>query len=226
MTRRQSHTQQTIDAPLAVLDALPDRSADEKLQALLSRQTSLRNRLHDSQQRIDTIQQTLSTAQEARSTERIAQALLENPTAGVEELQTLADELNSLRQTLDGLHRAIQQGEQDILNREAELDAAACRTVGSLHRHNVRATINAMLRLHQSIVDQNDLRLELNRRGVQRTGHLQPFAHENFMTGASDIHSWLSGQLRELVSWKLLTEDERLALQQGTLAELNLTEGA
>ncbi len=217
-------TQQTLDDSRSVFDSLPDRSKDEILGALVKRQDALRTRLQDSQQRIDTIQQDLRQAQSAFSAERIAEALLDNPSAEMAELQTLPDELRMLDKTLDGLRRAIQQGEQDILHREAELDAAACRTVKVLHRHNVRATINAMIRLHQSILTQEDLRVELNRRGVQQTGHLQPFVHENFLTGATDIHSWLSGQLRELVYWQLLTEDERLALQQGTLTELDLTD--
>lgn len=223
--KRQSKTKQTIDAPLSVLDALPDRSADEVLQALLSRQTLLRNRMRESQARVDKIQQDLMQERSAISTERIAEALLENPEAGVGELQSLQSELATLRKTIEGLRRAMEQGEQEILNREAELDAAACRTVQPLHRVNVRATINAMLNLHRSIVTQDELRLELNRRDVTRTGQLQPFSHENFLTGAEDIHSWISMQLRELVYWKILTEDERLALQQGHLVELDVTEG-
>ncbi|WHZ27615.1 MAG: hypothetical protein OJF51_002412 [Nitrospira sp.] len=220
----KTKTQPTLDAPLSVFDSLPDRSADDILRALVTRQNTLRSRLHDSQQRIDTIQQDLLRAQSAISAERIAEALLENPSVEMGELQTLHDELRMLDKTVDGLRRAILQGDQDILNREAELDAAACRTVKVLHRHNVRATINAMLHLHQSIRTQEDLRLELNRRGVQRTGHLPPFVHVNFLNGVEDIHSWLSGQLRELVYWQFLTESERLALQQGTLTELDLAD--
>src|SRR5215831_10836723 len=58
-------THDANNGPLSVSGALPDRNADEKLQALLSRQASLRNRLHDSQERIDEIQEILSTARDS-----------------------------------------------------------------------------------------------------------------------------------------------------------------
>lgn len=218
-------TQQTLDESRSVLDLLPDRSEDEALGALIKRQEALRSRLHQGEQRIATIQQKLLTAQSAISAERLAEALLENPSAEMEELQPLHNELNMLVQSADALRLAIQQGEREILHYEAELDAAACRTVSELHRHNVRATINAMLRLHQAIRKQDELRVELARRGVGRTGHLQPFGHSHFMEGPEDIYSWLSSQMRELVGWHFLTEHERLALQQGTLSELDLTDG-
>lgn len=217
-------TQQTLAEFRSVLDSLPNRTEDETLAALIKRKEALRSRLHHSEQRIATIQKNLLQAQNAISAEKLAEALLENPSAEMTELQPLRDELDALIQTVDALRLAIQQGEREILHHEAELDAAACRTVSELHRCNVRTTINAMLRLHQAIRAQDDLRVELTRRGIQRTGHLHPFVHNHFVEGPDDIHSWLSGQLRELVGWKFLTEHERLALQQGTLSELDLTD--
>jgi hypothetical protein len=216
---------QTIDESRSVLDSLPDRSADEVLRSLLARQAALQKRQRECQKHIDTIQQALQESRATPSTERFAQALMKDPTALVGNNHTLLTELDSLGRTLNGLHRASQQGQEEIMNRECELDGAACRAVHPLHRRNLRATINASLALQRSIVEQENLRLDLNARGVHRTSWLLAFAHGDFWTGPEDIHSWLSGQLRDLAGSEILTEAERLALQSGEIAELDLRDG-
>jgi hypothetical protein len=167
----------------------------------------------------------MTKLQSSSSTERIAQVLLKDPTADVGAINTCQTELSSLHQTLEAIRRATSQTETEILSRESELDAAACRAVHSLHRRNVRVTINAALALQRSIVEQDNLRLELNARGVHRTSQLVGFVHGDFLTGPEDIHSWLAGQLRDLAGTRFLTEAERLALQSGELAELDLRNG-
>lgn len=214
--------QQTIGTTLTALDMLPDRSQDDGLRTLRARQDALRSRLVDSERRMDSIQQSLAASSKALNLERLTAALIEDPNAHIGISDTLRSELNELSQVCDGLRRAIEHGDQETMHREAELDGEACRIVATLHRQNVRATINVMLALHRSIRQQQDLRAELNKRGVHRTSSLIPFAHENFETGADDIHSWLAGQLRELVGAQVLSEDERIALQRGEIIELDV----
>ncbi len=207
------------------LETIPDRSTDEGLATLRSRREALEGRRKAVEQRWQDIQRQMLESRRSDSIEFLVESFLRDPEISPPWQHSLREELGMLDQTRNGLRQALERIDFELLDCEARLDAAACRAVAALHRRNVRDTINKMLAVHQSIVKQDNLRLELNARGVHRTGQLLAFAHGDFWTGAADIHSWISGQLRDLVGFGFLKEEERAKLQHGEISELEINSG-
>lgn len=210
------------EQPISPLENLTDRSADEGLQALRQRQATLHANIEVERQRLANLEEKLAEARRVSHLDRFADALLGDPDASLTQIQSLQGEHTLAVQRLSGLNRAVQLGAKEIEDYEAELDAIDCRTVAPLHRQNVRGVVNAMLHLHREIVQQLDLYRALQARGVQRTSHLRGFNHGDFEIGLVDPSSWLSFQLRELVEFKFISEDERVSLLQGRATELDI----
>lgn len=210
------------EQPVSPIDNLADRSTDEGLQALCQRQTALVRRAAAHHRRKAELDEKLLQAQRVSNIDRFADELMGDPDASLREAQSFREELEEVIQSLSGIRLAIERGEREIQDYEAQLDADDCRAVAPMHRRNVRDTFNATLRLHRSIVQQENLRRFLELRGVQRTGHLRPFWPWDYQVGLTDSNSLLSSQLRELVEWKMVSEDERVSLLQGRSSELDL----
>ena len=207
-----------------LLDTLPDRRNDERLVTIQRQIADLYKRQEAERRREKDLLDQLGAFKPVSPLDRLADDLMQDPAASISVLGThsLRDELVVVQRTLEGVRLAIQRGGEQLLHQEADLDGRACQHMAQLHPHNVRHTLNAMLRLHRSVATQQGLREELNRRGVERTSHLVPHFHRDFVSGLTDLHSYLSGCFREAAGVGFITESERANLTTGVLDELDL----
>jgi hypothetical protein len=218
MTRPESTVK---DSVARLIDEIPDRSINARIAELEARRTALLERQRQEREREADLLEQLRTRQ-VSTVEFLADALMSNPGASPSDAEGLRAQLQSVQAVLEGISLAIRKVERESMQVEAECDGEACRAVAPLHHRNVRITINAVLHLHQATVAQQDLRVTLARRGVERTGHLQPLLHPDFQDGMQDSNSWLSNLLREGVRLGFLEESERIELLNGSRREIDV----
>lgn len=207
-----------------LIDAIPDRSADEQVHGLQARIDALRERQQQERLRESDLLGQLRHAQRDSSLHVFSDALAQNPGALPGDTAGIHETLRDVRLVIQGIDLATKKLQQELLQVQAECDGAACRVALPLHRQNVRHTINCVVRLHQSVAKQQELRATLAQRGVERTGHLKPLFHADFQDGMQDSNAWISFFMREAVELGFISPSERAAIISGARSELSLLE--
>ncbi|MBX3325173.1 MAG: hypothetical protein U0223_07535 [Nitrospira sp.] len=198
----------------------PDPSMNARMSSLSDRISALREREHDARRQESDLIAQLRMSHATSSIHDLTRLLMKDATAQPAAAAGVQEKLQDCQVLLESIRRAIEATKQDMLQLQCERDAQVCREMLPTHTRNVRATINCILALHRSTVNQNALRLELNLKGVERTGHLIPLFPPQFLGGMDDSNSWLSFVMRGAVSDGFMSEQERGALMRGELKEL------
>lgn len=196
-------------------------STSEKISVLRDQIAALRARQSEASRQQEALFDVLRMARSTSPVHTLAALLMEDPAAQPIEAPGVQSQLHDVQLLLESITRAITAKEAEIVAVSAEADAAACREVLPTHRSNVRATINAVLALHRAITAQDELRMDLNRKGVERTSQLIPLYPSQFRDGMGDPNSWLSSFMRNAVADGFISEPERIAIMTGDAGALD-----
>ncbi len=196
--------------------------ATSKIEVLRERLLALRGRQSEARRRETELFGELREARGTSPVHDLERLLLLDATASPVQAVGAHEKVRDVQILLEGVSRAIKATELEILQLQAEEDAKACRDALPAHRRNVRMTINAVLSLHRSVVAQDQLRLDLALKGVERTSQLVPLFPRQFLDGMADPNSFISLFMRNAVDAGFITEWERVKVLKGELDELDI----
>ena len=139
---------------------IPHINEDPTRRALQAKRGELGTRLDGLKTRQGNIEQriTLRVSNQTASVER----LLHNPAAEVDRSDGLQAELQKALADADIVRRALTVLDTQMIQLESECAGRACAMLKPAYRANVRATLNAQIRLHKA-VRQKDLGTSINR---------------------------------------------------------------